>query len=395
MKILFFSSYPQFSGSHKMALRLAEITRAAGHEVIIGAPDSNSYIDTARQRDFETYIYQAPKSLLRVGRTLITQNILRKILQGAFDYAPYICKTAATLKQQKFDLIYIAQERGVMQIGPSAKLAGTPVLWHVQGGLPDRTPMIHRAAAALSAKIVCVSNAVRADISKFLSPQAMQKTSTMYNGIPDLEGKPPAPKKDSTTRLLFAGNVVPERGAHILIDAIANLPEDLRKHIHLDIFGWLNNAPYKAYLDQHIKKHGLEKHVTIHGFVENIRDFMSTAAIIICPTIERATLDIDGTVHVLRCKEGFGLTALEGMRAGKPVICSGIYGLKEVVEHHVTGLHVPSNDVHALTEAIEELINDTDKAAAYGQAGRKRYEAHFTMPRMETIFLEILEGFKN
>lgn len=75
--------------------------------------------------------------------------------------------------------------------------------------------------------------------------------------------------------------------------------------------------------------------------------------------------------------EGFGLTAAEAMAAGKPVVASDIFGLKEVVRDNETGILFPVDDATALKSAINRLLNDPELRARYGKAGRDRAAAIF------------------
>jgi 1,4-alpha-glucan branching enzyme len=54
--------------------------------------------------------------------------------------------------------------------------------------------------------------------------------------------------------------------------------------------------------------------------------------------------------------EPFGIVALEGMMAEKPVIVSKTGGLVSIVEEDYTGLYFHPGDVHELADQIEKLI---------------------------------------
>jgi glycosyltransferase involved in cell wall biosynthesis len=74
--------------------------------------------------------------------------------------------------------------------------------------------------------------------------------------------------------------------------------------------------------------------------------------------------------------EGFGLVAIEAMRAGRPVVASRIGGLPEVVEEGVTGRLVPPDDPEALLAAL--LADTPETRRTMAEAGRARFLAHFT-----------------
>lgn len=117
-----------------MALSLAKAAKEAGHEVIVGAPEDNLYLEKAQAAGLQTHIYQAPQSLLPTGGKILKgPNIARTLL----DLVPYNLKILKTAKEQNLDMAYIAQERGVLQIGTGLKLSGVPILWHLQGGLKN------------------------------------------------------------------------------------------------------------------------------------------------------------------------------------------------------------------------------------------------------------------
>ena len=78
--------------------------------------------------------------------------------------------------------------------------------------------------------------------------------------------------------------------------------------------------------------------------------------------------------------EGFGLTAVEAMRAGLPVIATRVGGLAEVVKHGVTGLLVEPNSSAALVEAIRGAT--AESLRSMGEAGRRRFVEHFTFDRV-------------
>ena len=59
---------------------------------------------------------------------------------------------------------------------------------------------------------------------------------------------------------------------------------------------------------------------------------------------------------MFRIEEGFGLTAVEIMSAGKPIIATDVDGLKQVVEG--TGELFPVGDLNALTKIIKCLLRD-------------------------------------
>jgi len=93
------------------------------------------------------------------------------------------------------------------------------------------------------------------------------------------------------------------------------------------------------------------------------------------------------------CREGMGQVAIEAMLTGRPVVASDIGGLRDVVEHSVTGLMVPPADPEALASALDTLVDDPLARQRMGEAGRLRarqFEAAVVVPRVVEVFEEVL-----
>ena len=76
--------------------------------------------------------------------------------------------------------------------------------------------------------------------------------------------------------------------------------------------------------------------------------------------------------------EGFGLTAIEAMTYGIPVVASNVDGLKEVIVDRVSGILFECENIDALTQTIIELVNNNDMKEKLKKEGRKRVEEKFS-----------------
>jgi glycosyltransferase involved in cell wall biosynthesis len=85
--------------------------------------------------------------------------------------------------------------------------------------------------------------------------------------------------------------------------------------------------------------------------------------------------------------EGFGLVALEAMRAGRAVIASNVGGLPEVIDPGVTGWLVPPDDPSALRATLLSLGDE--QLAAAGAAGRRHFVQRFTIERTADALLAV------
>ena len=95
---------------------------------------------------------------------------------------------------------------------------------------------------------------------------------------------------------------------------------------------------------------------------------------------------------LLSVHEGFGLSLIEAMSLGLPVIASDCGGMREIVRHGHTGLLVPSNNETELTTAIDKLVVNPGMRKQMGTAGLARFRANFTAEAMVQRTLHVYES---
>jgi len=91
--------------------------------------------------------------------------------------------------------------------------------------------------------------------------------------------------------------------------------------------------------------------------------------------------------------ETFGLSALEPMAYGVPVVATRAGGLVEVIEDGTTGLLVAPGDADALARAIIDLLSKPMRRAEMGRAGRKlvreRFGIEHNVERTLAVYKEV------
>jgi phosphatidylinositol alpha-1,6-mannosyltransferase len=112
---------------------------------------------------------------------------------------------------------------------------------------------------------------------------------------------------------------------------------------------------------------GISEHVLFTGFVDDA-------------TLEE--LRLRSAVFALPSRgEGFGLVYLEAMRTGLACIGGTTDAAADVIVDGQTGILVNQSDPDQLAVAIVVLLSDPGMRAAYGVAGRRRFEDEFTFER--------------
>jgi phosphatidyl-myo-inositol dimannoside synthase len=89
-------------------------------------------------------------------------------------------------------------------------------------------------------------------------------------------------------------------------------------------------------------------------------------------------------------QEGFGLTFLEAMALGKPVIAGDYGGTPEVVQDEVTGFLVDPEDLERLAGRLIQLLQDEGLRRKLGEEGRRRVEQNYTFMDFQERLARIL-----
>jgi N-acetyl-alpha-D-glucosaminyl L-malate synthase BshA len=89
-------------------------------------------------------------------------------------------------------------------------------------------------------------------------------------------------------------------------------------------------------------------------------------------------------------QESFGLSALEAMSCGVPVVATNIGGIAEVVRHGETGYVAELGDVRRMAKYCVELLTQPKKLQAFREASRQRavdvYDINLIVPMYEEIY---------
>ncbi len=246
-----------------------------------------------------------------------------------------------------------------------------------------------------TAKMICNSAAVRDKWAHYLPPE---KLTVIYNGFPELDGDPPAPRTERPNakilKLCIVGAVSPRKGHMEAVRALARVSTPPPAPPH---FASLVERGAKT------QAGGIDARLTIVG--------MGEAAFVAAVKREAENLGVAERIHwagqvadpmpiyrdsditlIPSTCEAFGRVAVEALAVGCPVIASDAGGLPEIVTDGETGLLYPPGDVDALAAQISRLAGDPALYAALSRQGIESVYARFGLQgyvaAVEAVILE-------
>ncbi len=171
--------------------------------------------------------------------------------------------------------------------------------------------------------------------------------------------------------------VLEERKGHrFLLEAAALLK---REGYSLN-YWFAGEGSQRETLQAQAVKLGLGENISFLGFIPEIQKFLSQIDIFVLPSLY----------------EGLGISVLEAMAAGKPVVVTRVGGLSELVESGKSGWLVPPADPKALAASIAKLAREHDLRAGMGKNAIERVCQRFTLEQMalknEGYYYDLLRG---
>lgn len=204
---------------------------------------------------------------------------------------------------------------------------------------------------------------------------ALPDVSTRIVCIPNCSPAPGVqPSTGDSRTVVAAGRLIPVKRYERLVDAFAKVVA-ARPDWRLRLYG---RGPRKTQLSDRVQELGLNNHVRLMGAVSPIEPEWAKGAI----------------AAVASDFESFGMTILEAMHCGVPVVATDCpYGPGEIIRHGENGLLTPlDGGADALADALIRLIDDDEERRRLGEAAQRRvadYAPDVIAARYERLFEEL------
>ncbi len=298
---------------------------------------------------FEVTVVSYKGSKARWGERVIeAPNLKFKGLRGV----SFILGATEILRREKPDLIisHYASTSGI-----SGLLSGLNYFVVFHGSELRLPKALSKIAASRSRAVICVSNWLR----ERLESSGIGVDAVIPGGVESELFASLPPKEVARERLGIEGNIVLSVGSLVRAKGFDLIPE-VAKIVNSKLrasFLIVGGGPEEEVIRRRAREEGVEDRVILVGK----RSYEETAI------YYRAA---DLLLHPARY-EGYGLTALESLAAGTPVVATDTGGVRDAVIDGVDGFLVV-RDARAIAEGVIHLLQDDKLREEMGRKGRER-----------------------
>ncbi len=291
------------------------------------------------------------------------------------------------LKGYSYDVVHTHLSHDLWWLVPAMKLslshAKLFLTKHVASGVKKTDPL-HRFLYGRLQGTFAVSNYIKESVTN-TCPVPESKVHIVPPGIsldefdPELYDKKGVRKElgiaEDVILVGIVGRMSPGKGHEEFLRAAKKIVADSEIDFRFLVVGGASygEGEFELQIKNLVHELELDSVVQLTGFRKDIPRIMSALDILAFPSHE----------------ESFGLTLTEAMAMKLPIVATGNAGVLDIVVNGKSGILVPPKDYQALANGILKLAHDKSMRKTFGEAGRKRVEALFSIQAV----VEKLEHF--
>ncbi len=231
--------------------------------------------------------------------------------------------------------------------------------------------------AAAADLVFAISYYAQSQLMRASAVEHWHKIHVVPLGVhPETYSPSPRPGDEGVFRLICVARLAPVKAQSILLQSVAMLIEAGRA-VELHLVG---GGPDRENLERQAGKLGIAASVVFHGGMPQPRvvELLRTAHAFVLASFA----------------EGVPIALMEAMALEVPCVATCIMGIPELIRDRVDGLLVPPSDVHGLSCAIAELMDNSELRARLGQAGRLRVKERYDLSRNVSKMAEVYRAMK-
>jgi len=323
-----------WGGGEEFLLQLSESIK--DYEFVIASPEGNPLNKFKENRIRIIKINSLKKIYRSSGWNL--NSFLRII----FNIKISTFKLLRTFKVENPSIVLANGLFAALYVLPSVILSGRKliIVQHLIFNENSIEKKIVNFVQKYAEKIVCVSNAVKANVLLMMNKADLNKIIVIPNGIILPEDEISDQKFNNEIKIGIVGSIVRIKGIHLVIEALKDILKT--SNINLHIFGTTANddedsLKYESEIKDLIRSSELEGKVYFEGYTDSKEKIYSS---------------LDIVINYSLIPEAFPFSVLEAMTYKKTVIAANSGGPKEMITDGETGFLVEPQNVNLLKEKI-------------------------------------------
>ncbi|WP_096595464.1 glycosyltransferase [Calothrix sp. NIES-2098] len=289
-------------------------------------------------------------------------------------------------RARKYDLIYANTQKALVIGAIASFFARRPLVYHLHDILSKEhfSQTNRRIAVNLANHFasVVIANSQASQTAFVQAGGHANLTTVIYNGFePEIYQTDESDVRQLQQELGLIGKFVighfsrlaPWKGQHILIDALAQCPQQVTVILVGDaLFG---EQDYVKQLHNQVADLGLENRVKFLGFRSNVPQLMAAC---------------DLVAHTSIFAEPFGRVIVEAMLCGTPVVATQAGGAMELIEPGINGFLFPPGDTQELARVINTCLQERHKTTTMANNARKMAIQRFNMTSINRQIAQLL-----
>ena len=329
-------------------------------------------------RGHEVYAASVNDSPLSKELLFLTEQ--RILALSRRNYVKNVITLAEFIRAHNIEIVHAHAARDYHLAAQAVRLASRGQLVLTRHALfPLRA--INKHLLKNTRRVIAVSKAVAESLRQNGVIES-SKITVVHNGIDIDRFARPIVNDDDDRAVLIGtvGHLAPIKGHDIFVRAAALISER-RRDVNFVIIGE-DKSPQKDHrksLEGLIAELGLNGNVSMPGWQDDIPTLLSSLTLFVSAARS----------------EPFGLSVVEAMAAGLPIVAAASEGALEIVEDGVSGKLVPIDDPESLAQAINHLLDDPVERSRLGRNAQLAAQ-HYSLARMasdtEHIYREVLAG---
>lgn len=364
----------EMGGAQKHVLLLSRELKNRGYDVTIFTSEGGALVDKAIESGIKVEIV---KNLVREINPASDAKALKELYRA--------------FKAGGYDIVHCHSSKAGVLGRIAAKLAGAGRIVYTAHGFVFNEPMsvakmymyvnMERIGAAFGDKIIAVS---RKDFETAIENRITKREKLVFipNAIPGID-------KGSLKEAAQTREELGIKAGEFAIGTVSNFYKT-KGHVYLvEAIKRLYSGGYRfktVFAGQGPEEEAVKKlagdcgDILFLGYREDNYDIMNALDLFVLPSV----------------KEGMPYVVLEAMSLGKPVLCTKVGALADIITDGVNGYIVEAGESEALYGKLKSIIDGgTEKLNETGMAGKEYADRNFSMSNFMEEIINIYEETEN